>query len=301
MTVERDRPRGRRVPVDELEEQDVDVGRYWNRITKRWWLPAGGLFIGLLLGLLLAAGGHKVYSAEATIYLGSPFTPNGTAPVQALAAQPSIVNSTIHSENNLATASQRSGMSVNALRGGVTSRTIGAAKKTGTGAGTSSLYVIGVKGSNKAKTQKAANALAFLTVGKVSPYVNTKVTSLKGQLAGQQGELTSIEARIAAANAAYAAGKNLTALDKLVLVTVVDNAEQRRATIENEILATKQLLNLANQVEKAKVIETAVAVPTTARSKRNSSIAGALLGLLIGLIVAMLWDPVAERRARRVA
>ena len=207
MTQQRDLPRGRRVPVDDLEEQDVDVGRYWNRITTRWWLPAGGLLIGLLLGLLLAAGGHKVYSAEATIYLGSPFTPNGTAPVSALAAQPSIVNNTIHSENNLATASQRSGMSVNALRGGVTSRTIGAAKKSGTGAGTSSLYVIGVKGSNKAKTQKAANALAFLTVGKVSPYVNTKVTSLKGQLTAQQGELASIEARIAAANEAYAAGR----------------------------------------------------------------------------------------------
>jgi uncharacterized protein involved in exopolysaccharide biosynthesis len=298
MTVERDLPRGRRVPVDELEEQDVDVRGYWDRISGRWWLPVGGLLIGLLLGLLLAAGGGKVYRAEATIYLGNPFTPNGTAPVQALAAQPSIVNNTIHSENIIGIASQRSGMGANALRNGVTSRTIGAAKKSGAGAGTNSLYVISVTGSNKVRTQKAANALAFLTVGKVSPYVNTKIDSLKGQLTAQQGELDSIEARIEAANEAYAAGKSLSALDKLVLVTVVDNAEQRRATIENEILATKQLLNLANQVEKAKVIETATAVPTTARSKRNSAIAGALLGLLIGLIVAILWDPVAERRRR---
>jgi uncharacterized protein involved in exopolysaccharide biosynthesis len=299
MTVERDLPRGRRVPVDELEEQDVDVGRYWTRISRRWWLPVGGLVIGLLIGLLLAAGGGKVYVAKATIYLGNPFTPNGTATVPALALQPPIVNNTIHSENILAIASQRSGMGVGALRSGVSSQAIGSAKKAGTPQ--NSLVVISVKGSNKQKTQRATNALAFLTVGKVSPYVSTKVAALKAQLKAQQGELDSIEARISAANEAYAQGNNLAALDKLVLVTVVDNAEQRRATIENEILATKQLLNLANQVERAKVIETAVAVPTTARSKRNSAIAGALLGLLIGLIVAILWDPVAERRARRVA
>lgn len=300
MTQQRDLPRGRRVPVDELEEQDVDVGRYWNRITKRWWLPAGGLLVGLLLGLLLAAGGHKVYKAEATIYLGNPFNPSGTTPVLALAAQPSIVNSTIHSEKVLAAVSHRSGLGLNALRNGVSSRAIGGAKKA-TGAGTNALYAISVKGSNRVKVQRAANALAYRTVAKVSPYVNSKVAALKGQLTGQQGELKSIEARIAAANEAYAQGKNLSALDKLVVVTVVDNAEQRRATIENQILATNQLLNLANRVERASVYNQAVAVPATARSKRNSAIAGALLGLLIGLVVAILWDPVAERRARRVA
>jgi hypothetical protein len=301
MTVERDLPRGRRVPVDELEEQDVDVGRYWNRISKRWWLPAGGLLIGLLIGLLLAAGGHKVYKAEAVVFLGNPFTPNGTTLVPALQLQPNVVNTTIHSEDVLAKASRRSGLGVNALRNGVSIRTVGAAKKSGTGTGTNPLVAVAVKGSSRVKVQKAANALAFLTVANVAPYVQSKITSLKGQLAAQTHELDSIEQRIAIANQALAQGKNLPALDQLVLATQVDNAEQRRAAIENEVLSTKQLLNLANQVERPRVYQTAVAVPTTARSKRNSAIAGALLGLLIGLIAAILWDPVAERRTRRVA
>src|SRR5919206_4979830 len=128
MTVQRDRPRGRRATIDDLEEQDVDVGRYWSRITLRWWLPVGGLVAGALIGLLLAAGGHKVYKAEAIVYLGNPFTPNGTALVPALALQPNVVNTTVHSENVIEAASRRSGMSANAIRNGVSTRTIGAAK-----------------------------------------------------------------------------------------------------------------------------------------------------------------------------
>src|SRR3954467_14022214 len=98
MSVQREAPRGRRARDDkfDLEEQEVDVRTYWNRIVRYWWLPVAGLFIGLLLGLLLAAGGKQVYKAEATIYLGQPYTPNGTAPVQGVALNPAIVNSTIH-------------------------------------------------------------------------------------------------------------------------------------------------------------------------------------------------------------
>jgi hypothetical protein len=301
MTVERDRPRGRRVPVDELEEQDVDVGRYWNRISKRWWLPAGGLFIGLLLGLLLAAGGHKVYRAESIVYLGVPFTPNGTSIVQGLQLQPSVVNTTVRSETVVDRASQRSGMSTSALRNGISIRNIGSAKKSGTGTGTSALVGISVTGSNKRKVERAANSLAILAVTNVSPYVTSKVDNITGQLNALQAELASIKRRVAIADEALSKGSNLPALDRLVLATQVDNAEQRQATIETEILNNKQLLNLANKVEKASVYQLATAVPTTARSKRNSAIAGALLGLLIGLIIAILWDPVAERRARRVA
>jgi uncharacterized protein involved in exopolysaccharide biosynthesis len=37
-------------------------------------------------------------------------------------------------------------------------------------------------------------------------------------------------------------------------------------------------------------------VKTTARSRRNSVVVAAFLGLLAGLAAALLWDPVARRR-----
>jgi gas vesicle protein len=47
------------------------------------------------------------------------------------------------------------------------------------------------------------------------------------------------------------------------------------------------------------VISGAAASKTTARSHRNSTVVGALIGLILGGIAALLWDPFVERRARR--
>jgi hypothetical protein len=296
MTVQRDPPRGRRATIDDYEEQDVDVGRYWSRIKLRWWLPVGGLIAGALIGVLLAAGGNKVYTAEAIVYLGTPFTPNGTVQVPALALQPNVVNTTVHSANVITQAAAQSGMSESAIRNGISVRTIGAAKKTGTGTGTNSMLGISVQGSNRPRTEGAANALATLTIKDIAPYVDSKVTLIKNQLTTLDRERDAVKLQIAVANRALAQGKNLPPLDQLTLATVVNNAEERLATIETNILDNQQLLNLADQVESPYVYQKAVAVPSTARSKRNSLLAGGLLGLVIGLIVAILWDPVAERR-----
>lgn len=88
-------------PELDLEaEQEVDFRRYRNAVLARWWLPALGLVAGILGGYALALGGGDVYRAEATLYLGQPFTPNGGAPVPGLATNPSTVNEIVHSEKD---------------------------------------------------------------------------------------------------------------------------------------------------------------------------------------------------------
>jgi uncharacterized protein involved in exopolysaccharide biosynthesis len=47
------------------------------------------------------------------------------------------------------------------------------------------------------------------------------------------------------------------------------------------------------------VISRAAASKTTARSHRNSTVVGALIGLILGGIAALLWDPVVDRRRAR--
>jgi hypothetical protein len=302
MSLQREAPRGRRLRTDdELDldaEQEVDVRRYWERIVAHWWLPLAGLAIGLALGLLLAAGGKQVYKAEGTIYLGQPFNATGTNAVTSLATNPSIVNSTIHDESVLRRASLRSGMKVGQIRSGITSHTVAGSSGRRATPGTNPLVAISVRGPSRVKVQRAANAVAYITVAEISPYVLTKIATLKQQLATQTRELSSLDRRVAAANQAFSEAKNLNALDKLVLATQIDNAEQRRTAVETEQLTIRQLLNQANQVEKAQVWENAIAVKTTARSKRNSMLVGGLLGLLLGALAALLWEPVVERRTR---
>jgi uncharacterized protein involved in exopolysaccharide biosynthesis len=57
----------------------------------------------------------------------------------------------------------------------------------------------------------------------------------------------------------------------------------------------QQQLALALNVESAQLIERASAVKSTARSRRNSLLVGALIGLLLGGIAAIVADARAPR------
>ncbi len=60
-------------------------------------------------------------------------------------------------------------------------------------------------------------------------------------------------------------------------------------------LQAKQLLIQAQEVERPQVLTRAAAVKTTARSRRNSVVVAAFLGLILGLIAALVWEPLARR------
>ena len=82
----------RPTPVPDLEaEREIDLRSVWERIAARWWLPVLGAALGLLIGFALALGGGQVYRAEALIFLGQPFTPQGGGQIQSLATNPRTV------------------------------------------------------------------------------------------------------------------------------------------------------------------------------------------------------------------
>ena len=68
-----------------------------------------------------------------------------------------------------------------------------------------------------------------------------------------------------------------------------------------DLLSTRPLLAQAKTVEQGRILTRAVGTKTTARSKRNSAVVGAFLGLLLGIAAALLWEPLAGRFARRPA
>src|SRR6266545_2180587 len=67
---------------------------------------------------------------------------------------------------------------------------------------------------------------------------------------------------------------------------------------QQDATQTAQLLSLAKNVESPRILTRAAASKTTARSHRNSTAVGGLIGLILGGIAALLWDPVVERRRR---
>ena len=283
-------------PLDPDAEREVDLRSVWERIAARWWLPVLGLVLGAVIGFALALGGGKVYEAETLVAMGQPFSPAG-APVQSFLTNARAVSEIVRSEAALEKAARASGLRVRALRGNVTSAIVGASGPGARPVG-APLVTITVIAAQPLKAERAADALAKEVIERTSAqYVDTKITAFNDQLESIQEQLNTLVPRIDQLEQAVNE-PGLSALDKLVLVSSLDNAQTRRGQLLDLQSDVRQQLALAENVEKAQVVQPAAAVKTTARSGRNGALIGALLGLLLGCAAALLADPFLARRAR---
>lgn len=285
--------------VDPDAEREVDLRSAWAKLAARWWLPVGGLLVGALIGILLALGGGKVYEAESLIFLGQPFTPQGGGQIQSLATNPRTVGEIIRSEAALRAASRASGVPVAKLRGNVTSTPIVSAGQT---RNQTPLVEISVKADGPRRASDAANTLAERVTATVSLYVADKIEVLEEQIANDERELETINQRIGNATAQQQTilqNDELPLAERLLLLTNINSTigfnEQRRGTVQTDLLQARQLLSLAERVESSTIVEPAVASRTSARSPRNAALVGALIGLLLGCAAALLADRLPSR------
>jgi hypothetical protein len=291
-----------RQPAPELEdEQEVDLSSAWQRLKVRWWLPVGGLVVGAVVGIALAVSGGSVWRAQTIVYLGQPFAPLGGGQIQSLATNPRTVGEIIRSESALRAASNVSGIPVSKLRSSISTKELTAAGQI---RGINPLIEITVKGSGgRRKVETAAEALSERVVERVSSYVTAKVELLDSQVEVSKAQLAAVEARIKQAQDqqdALAGNQSLAPVEKLLLSqnlnAVITTADARRSTLQEDLSDAQQLLNLAQNVEKSRVVEPAAASKSTARSGRTSLLVGALIGLLLGAVAALVADPIAARR-----
>ncbi len=269
--------------VDLEAEQEVDLGRYWSAIVARWWLLLAGLLVGAVVGYLLSLGGKQVWNASSTVYLGASYSIIGGTLLQGPQANPSTVGTLAHAQDSIAQAAAQAGMRPDDLRGNVSTESIS------TGAGASTLRVtanplarITVQAPTRREAQVAANTLATIVVDRLSPFADKKIAALKVRIGADQQQIDAIQRQQRGASDATA--KAVFAL--------------RLGDVLTDQLQANQLLIQAQEVERPSVLTRAAAVRTTARSRRNSVVVAAFLGLLIGLFAALLWEPIARRRGR---
>jgi capsular polysaccharide biosynthesis protein len=287
--------------VDPDAEREVDLRSAWSRLAARWWLPVGGLVVGAILGVLVSLGSAQVYKAETLLYLGQPFTPGGGGQIQSLATNPKTVSETIRSEAALEKAARVADMRLGQLRGNVTSSTVTTA---GQPRNLSPLVTVQVLAPTRSKAEKAANSLAASVMAQVSPYVEHKISLLQTQIEGDESQIEDIGQRISNANEQQRLAlrdPNLSLAEKLLVSTnsnaTINNAEQRRGTVLQDLNLAKQLLSLADNVERSRVVLPAVARKTSATSRRNAAAVGGLIGLLLGGLAAIVADPWIQRRS----
>ena len=271
-------------------EQEVNLGRYGHALAARWWLPLAGLILGAVLGYLLSVGGKQTYSAQAVLYPGTPYSPSGGNQIQSPQTNPASIRAIVKSESTLRRVADDVGIPVGKLRSGTSANVVGG---TVPKSGQVPLYAITVKGGQPAKIARAANELARIAVAGVSAgYVDTKIASLEAQVASDVQQLAKIDAEVAQIESTL---PRVGASDRIAAAALVLAAQQRRAIVQQDLLAARPLLAQAQTVERGRVLTHAVASKATARSRRNSIVVAALIGLILGALAALAWDRLETR------
>lgn len=274
------KPRPTREP-DLDAEQEVDLGRYARAVGTRWWLLLAGLVAGAVIGYLIALGGSQLFKATSTVYLGQPYSIISSVLLVGPQTNPATVGAIVHSEAAIDSAARAAGMPASALRGRISTKSIATGTSSvGTTKSTANpLVAISVRASSRRRARLATNSLANEVVRKLAPFTNDKIAGLKKRVANDQ-------VAIDAARAQSRSGGQVGALLALQLYP-----------LEQDQITAQQLLTQAIQIERPSVLTRGAAVRVTARSRRNSTVVGAFLGLVIGLIAALLWEPLVTRRS----
>jgi hypothetical protein len=249
-------------------EQEIDVRRYWSAIAARWWLPVLGLIAGAAIAYAVSLGGADVWRGTALVYLGQPVTPSG-AQVQSLSTNPATAGEIAGS----AAAQRRVERKVGMRRGELSGRvSVAAVKGNVSRLGQNPLVRVRVEGDSR-KVAPAATELAREVVKRVSGYADAKIAVLEEAIEQGDAELARLDEQLDRASDADAGF--------LVL---------RRGELFDDLVTHKENLALAQEVERGRVVEEAVARKVTAQSRRNQIVVGAFLGLLLGLAAALLWE-----------
>jgi capsular polysaccharide biosynthesis protein len=268
---------------DPEAEQEVDFARYARMLLKRWWLVLIGVVAGAVIGFLLSLGGAKVYSAQATIYLGQPY--NGTTPIITLQNQPSVVGQIANSQAVDAKVATQCKTSVESFRKGISVQKVASASssssKTSGAIQANPLTTVTVQTAKGKVAACAANALARAAVAGIAAYPLAQIALYTRHVAADNAAINSINAAIA--------DPSVTGTDKAVL-------QQSLRSDQADLSTYSQLLLVAQQVEMPKVTIVAVAHQITAQSSRNTVLIAALIGLILGIIAALLWDRIMPSR-----
>ena len=267
-------------------EREIDLARWRRALTALWWLPVAGLVLGAILGFVFSTGGGTSFKATALISLGQPVSPGGVV-IASFATNPRAISEITSSASAQEGAAHVAGLQPGVLRGHVSVATVGTA--TGAGAArTTPLIALTVTGKNGEKIAAATNELARIVVARTTaPYVGTKIKTYNSVLETTNKQLKSLSVRLTALETALAKSR-LDPLNQLVLVSQVDNAEQRQGNLLDQKATTTQQLAFAINVESAKIVTEAAPVAASAHSKRTSLVVGALIGLILGAIAAIV-------------
>jgi hypothetical protein len=270
-------------------EQDVDLRRHWDTITRHWWIVLGGLAAGIVVGYLISLGAAQVYKAKAVVYLGQPLSQGGVQ-VQSQATNPSTVKQIVTAESTIQRVARDAGLRVGQLRGHVSTQAVAGNIAR---LGQNPLVAITVTGHARRPVARSANDLARAVVfsNALASYSKTKIANLQLQVDQEKASLSTLNTNLKAQQAALSNGSGLSTSERLILLGQLNGLQSQLLTTTDQLTTNQQQLALAKDVEAPQITTLAAATKTTARSRRNTVLVAGLIGLILGFVAALLYEP----------
>ena len=270
-------------------EQDVDLRRHWDTITRHRWIVLGGLAAGIVVGYLISLGAAQVYKAKAVVYLGQPLSQGGVQ-VQSQATNPSTVKEIVTAESTIQRVARDAGLRTGQLRGHISTQAVSGNISR---LGQNPLVAITVTGHARRPVARAANDLARTVVfsDALAGYSKTKIQNLQLQVDQEKAALKTLNTNLKAQQAALGSGSGLSTIEELIALGQLNGLQQQLLTTTDQLTTNQQQLALAKDVEAPVITTLAAATKTTARSRRNTVLVAGLIGLILGLVAALLYEP----------
>src|SRR3954471_3813143 len=272
-------PRTRSLPDLDVE-QEVDFGRYVRIVAVRWWLLVVGLIIGALIGLAVATSKSRPYQATALVYLGQPYA-NG-APLQSLNTKLAFVTELIVARSTLARVSAETGIKPGVIQSRVSVEPVAGINR-GKVAVPAPIVAVTVDGLPAKEAAAVANAEGGVLQRNFSSYVNQKMRTYQVRLKRLDGRITATQSVIDAAQkeeASVIANHGLPETEKLLLLAHYDNVINQNTVRLNQLeadqISSGDVITLADQIEKARVLEPAKVHRAAPPSRRTSVLIGAV-------------------------
>ena len=272
--------------LDPEAEQEVDFAKYVRLLAVRWWLLAAGVVAGAVIGYLVSLGGSQVYSASATVYLGQPYTPTGGALVQNIQTNPSAVATAVGSaavQNDSRQPLHDKGFRFRQrdLHAGDRDRRFGEEQWPGQSARQD--HRPGEEGEGCGVRRERARRRGG------------ELEAPRGLCGAEDRQPRRADRHRQRRDQVGPDGHREPGALSTDQARPADAAAQRPDRQDDERAAA----SLAKGVERPKVYTHAASHKVTARSRRNTVVIAALIGLILGALAALLWDTVVPRLAPR--
>lgn len=287
------------------DSTSIDVGSWFTTLARNWWVIAGLVVLGIVVGAVVTLAQPEEYTATASVYIGQT-TDAGGNPMAGLNSNAKAAVQLLASQVVLTEAAERTGMDISAgrLSKQTTVETPSSTVRTTTSV--VNIIVISVTDTDAERAAAAANALSEVLLERLESGVDEKIAVLEKQLAENQEAYAaslarSVEAQEALADIAKGGGSAAdTAAAAATWVALTQAAATQQESLSRSIQQTQLLLLSAQQNEQPRVLHEAAVPDSPSGPQMTMNVAvGALAGLVIGVIVAFARRGLAERRAAR--